>query len=91
MNTIDLNKQTQKESNMTDRQSTHDGTMNWIRMSDRKPTVDDADEAGHVWVYDEVFSDVSSVHVYQTDAPYYPHWMPKEKRPAPPAPKGEQQ
>ena len=61
--------------------------MNWIRMSDRKPTVDDADEAGHVWVYDEVFSDVSSVHVYQTDAPYYPHWMPKEKRQAPPAPK----
>ena len=87
MNTIDLNKQTQKESNMTDRQSMHVGIMNWIRMSDRKPTVDDADEAGHVWVYDEVFSGVSSVHVYQTDAPYYPYWMPKEKRQAPPAPK----
>ena len=72
---------------MTDRQRMHDGIMNWIRMSDRKPTVDDADEAGHVWVYDEVFSVVSSVHVYQTGAPYYPHWMPKEKRQAPPAPK----
>ena len=76
---------------MTDRQGTHDGTMNWIRMSDRKPTVDDADESGTVWVYDKVFAGVSSVHFYQTDSPYYTHWMPKEKRPAPPAPKGEQQ
>ena len=87
MNTIDLNKQTQKESNMTDRQSTHVGIMNWIRMSDRKPTVDDADESGTVWVYDSVFAGVSSVHFYRADVPYYTHWMPKEKRPAPPAPK----
>ena len=72
---------------MTDRQRMHDGIMNWIRTSDRKPTVDDADESGTVWVYDRVFADVSSVHFYQTDSPYYTHWMPKEKRPAPPAPK----
>ena len=71
------------------RQITHCGIMNWIRMSDRKPTVDDADEAGHVWVYDKMFADVSSVRLYQTD--FFTHWMPKEKRPAPPAPKGEQQ
>ena len=75
---------------MTDRQRMHDGIMNWIRMSDRKPAVDDADESGTVWVYDRVFADVSSVHVYQTYSPYYTHWMPKEKRPAPPAPEGEQ-
>lgn len=64
---------------------------NWVRVSDRKPTVDEADEAGHVWVYDRIFSEVSSTHFYQADRPYYTHWMPKEKRPAPPAPKGEQQ
>ncbi len=61
--------------------------MNWIRMSDRKPTVDDADESGTVWVYDKVFADVSSVHFYRAGSPYYTHWMPKEKRPAPSAPK----
>ena len=76
---------------MTDHQTTHGGIMNWIRMSDRKPTVDDADESGTVWVYDKVFADVSSVHFYQTDLLCYTHWMPKEKRLAPPAPKGEQQ
>lgn len=65
--------------------------MNWIRMTDRRPTVDDADESGTVWVYDKVFADVSSVHFSRADAPYYTHWMPKGKRPAPPAPKGEQQ
>lgn len=27
---------------MTDRQRMHDGIMNWIRMSDREPTVDAA-------------------------------------------------
>lgn len=69
-----------------DRQITHAGIMDWIRMSDRKPTVEDADESGHVWMYDEVFADVSSVHFYRADKPYYTHWMPKEKRQAPPAP-----
>lgn len=64
---------------------------NWVRTSDRKPTVHDADEAGHVWVYDSVFACVSSVHICQADSPYYTHWAQKEKRPAPPAPKGEQQ
>ena len=76
---------------MTDRQRMHDGIMDWICVSNRKPTVDDADESGTVWVYDEVFSSVNSVHFCQTDSPYYTHWMPKEKRPAPLAPKGEQQ
>ncbi|HEY8354360.1 MAG TPA: hypothetical protein VIK69_05020 [Methylophilaceae bacterium] len=42
---------------MTDRQITHAGIMNWIRMSDRKPTLDDADEYGTVWVYDKVFAE----------------------------------
>lgn len=62
-------------------------TTNWIRMSDRQPTVDDADESSTVWVYDCVFKSVSSAHFYQAhSAPYYTHWMPKNKRPAPPAP-----
>lgn len=65
--------------------------MNWIRVSDRKPTADDADESGTVWVYDTVFAEVSSVHFCRADSPYYTHWMPKGKRPAPPAPKGEPQ
>jgi hypothetical protein len=72
---------------MTDRQRMHDGIMNWIRVSDRKPTADDADESGTVWVYDKVFAEISSVPFYRTDSAYYTHWMPKEKRPAPPAPK----
>lgn len=76
---------------MSDRQRMHDGIMNWIRVSDRKPTVDDADESGTVWVYDRVFAGVSSVHFYQTYSPYYTHWMPKEKRQAPPTPKGDEQ
>ena len=72
---------------MTDCQRMHDGIMNWIRISDRKPTVDDADESGTVWVYDRVLAAVSSALFYQADSPYYTHWMPKEKRPAPPPPK----
>lgn len=76
---------------MTDRQITHCGITDWIRISDRKPTEDDADESGTVWVYDRVFVGVSSVHFYETYSLYYTHWMPKEKRPAPPAPKGEHQ
>ena len=72
---------------MTDCQRMHDGIMNWIRISDRKPTVDDADESGTVWVYDRVLAAVSSALFYQADSPYYTHWMPKEKRPAPPSPK----
>lgn len=79
-------KHIEEYSKMTDRQITHGGIMNWIRMTDRKPTADDADESGTVWVYDKAFTDVSSVHFYRADSPYYTHWMPKEKRPAPPAP-----
>ena len=45
---------------MTDCQRMHDGIMNWIRISNRKPTVDDADESGAVWVYDRVSATVSS-------------------------------
>ena len=81
----------EKHSKMTDRQRMHDGITNWIRVSDRRPTVDDADESYTVWVYDKVFAEVSSVHFSKTCRPFYSHWMPKEKRPAPPAPKGEQQ
>ena len=56
---------------MTDCQRMHDGIMNWIRISDRKPTVDDADESGTVWVYDRVLAAVSSALFYQADSPYY--------------------
>lgn len=65
---------------MTDRKRTHDGIMNWIRMSDRKPTVDDADESGTVRVYDRVFADVSSVHFYQAYSPYYTHTLDAERK-----------
>jgi hypothetical protein len=63
----------------------------WFQTNDCLPTLKDADESGHVWLYDAQYQQVVSDHFSNADKPYYTAWMPKEKRPAPPAPKGEQQ
>jgi len=55
----------------------------WVKVSERLPTREDADEEGYVWV--AARNGVASDH--WANSPFYGYWMPKPRQqpPEPPA------
>lgn len=60
----------------------------WVKVSERLPTIDDSDEGGNIWVWDG--TDVHSIGWFNAVAKEVTHWMPKPRQ-QPPAPPTEKE